>query len=99
MYVEEHGGACCGICHLYDFPRFANVENIKELKWEIRGIILDKGRGVAIECVITNRQKQWAPILRKIGFKKVFQWKNPNSGNTCNQYILNTRQVRMSDLK
>lgn len=33
LYIEEHGGSCCGIRHLYYFPSIFGVELEERVKW------------------------------------------------------------------
>ena len=99
MY-DYHGGGCCGISHVYNFPATVDEawlnremrEAIEDVEQEAQERVEDedlkkwKGKfGHAIEVCLTDDQMMvWAATLKKKGFKLGLRWLNDNSGNYCN---------------
>lgn len=110
MWIEEHGGECCGIRHLHEFePR--NEDSLKRLDKCIQSVKnefqenldYDEMRGPpqgAIEVVLTDGQMQlWWSALKTRGFRQVVRFKNSNSGNYCNVLYLTFGQPRGKNRK
>ena len=105
MSVNEHGGYCCGISHVYDFPPAADEtwlnREINDAISDIRGSWEDsegedfKGNfGHLIEVALTDSQMEvWAPTLKKKGFKLAHRFRNSNSGNVVNVLTYATRRA------
>lgn len=51
-------------------------------------------KGLCIEAVINDHQRQWEKPLLAVGFEKVFSFVNQNSGNTCYVYLLDTSKMK-----
>ncbi len=102
MDIEPHGGFCCGITHLYNFPSTGVSEASradKIAKWvaAAKKVYKDDGAKVgpdwhsAIEAVINEIQlDNWRKPLEANGFKEVFSFHNSNSGNRCYVFYLET---------
>lgn len=100
MTVSYHGGECCGISHVHDFPMRADAvwldRQINRATKEVQEGAQDRvdedslepwrGKfGHAIEVCLTDDQMiVWAETLKKKGFKLGLRWLNDNSGNYCN---------------
>lgn len=100
MSYSYHGGECCGISHVHDFPDRANArwldDQIDLAISEVEDAAIDRAYfdgekkrrgkfGHAIEVVLTDDQMiVWAETLKKKGFKLGLRWLNDNSGNYCN---------------
>lgn len=100
MSYFDHGGNCCGISHVYNFPARADAAWLDcEIELATEGILLDnediaeergqkhwRGKfGHAIEiCLTDDQMKEWSPTLKAKGFKLGLRWLNDNSGNYCN---------------
>lgn len=91
-----HGGDCCGIQHIWDFPDRPNKTAITDFQDCI------KTSGIASEVVLTSLQKTtknpntskcWDDVLRECGFKEVFSFINPNTGNVLHVYYHSTKEV------
>lgn len=109
MYTDDHGGACCGLSHLHEFPARADIDLVKrkierELVELSRAAAYDyegadekipwKVFGHAIEVVLTDAQMQvWSQDLKKFGFKLCYRWKNDNSGNHCNLLMWSSKKT------
>jgi len=99
MY-DYHGGGCCGISHVSNFPTRLDEEWLyREMQEAVEetesgaryavqegGLKKWKGKfGHAIEVCLTDDQMVvWAETLKKKGFKLGLRWLNDNSGNYCN---------------
>lgn len=88
LCVNEHGGNCCGILHLYDFEDCSDTKALEELReGEGYEALFDHPR-LLIEVVLTDQQIKHMPKtvreLKKRGFVLVSRIKNPNSGNFIN---------------
>lgn len=108
MYTSEHGGDCCGITHLHDFPctGMSEKDRIERLRSEIKDLVTPEfpplsgksGFLHAVEAVlITSQLPMWERPLRKVGFRPVFSFKNGNSGNICTVFYLCARFRRRGD--
>lgn len=99
--LKYHGGECCGLTHVYDFPYFNKQrgENLKEvINRDISRNALDefnfddyKGESLLFnhcyEAVLTDHQLAtgWDKFLKGMGFKHERRWFNSNSENHCNR--------------
>jgi hypothetical protein len=100
MTFEDHGGGCCGIRHISEFPDDEDLRdefNVSRVKLEhklklidchVQRCIKDQGdKGVAVEAVLAKYQfRFWERALQRYGFRKVFEFLNSNSGNICRVY-------------
>lgn len=107
LELQEHGGYCCGINHLMSFPynedykgnKWVDISwddetlTPKELEFEVRRLVHDSDGG-AVEVVLTQEQTKCIPTLRRVGFKKVFEFRNPNSKNICNVFYIDKTKVK-----
>ena len=100
MSYYEHGGNCCGISHVFDFPDEADMSWLNsQILWATEEIEDENEQAVeygnrkrwrgkfghAIEVCLTDDQMVvWAATLKKKGFKLGLRWLNDNSGNYCN---------------
>jgi hypothetical protein len=105
---QAHGGDCCGMTHIHNFPYKPNAEVQKELDNIVESITeacaqegcscgcsaASPGRGL-VEIVLVDAQaKGWHSSLKKRGFRRVGRFLNSNSGNYCNIYHLAFGQPR-----
>jgi len=82
MEIRGHGGGCCGIRHIRGF--YGSVEEVRRI---LRNNLAYLPRGRAAEVVLTDNQLQrYEPLLLEEGFRKVFHFRNANSGNVCHIY-------------
>lgn len=99
---EDHGGGCCGVDHLFNFP---DLEDIEEdfgrkptLKEKIAAIEphLDRARGgETLEVVLTRQQaKVWERALQRCGFRRVMEFSNPNTNNILRMYLSTNNLVK-----
>lgn len=78
MLVANHGGRCCGVNHLWNFPADGPINPVSFLT--LKDAIARVRSGVSIEVVLTDIQSRlWAPSLVKLGFKPVFRFRNASS--------------------
>ena len=100
MSYYEHGGNCCGISHIFNFPHdadeawlnrqiFKAIEEIEsDNQWSVDEGTRTRWKGKfghAIEVCLTDDQMMvWAETLKKKGFRLGLRWLNDNSGNYCN---------------
>lgn len=106
---DDHGGGCCGRVHLFNFDgalgyygRFGTPLTFAEKKNGIRlaideawGIPRLSGRGMCVEVVLVEDQMEaWSRALTGVGFKRVFDFVNENSGNRCYVFLLDTSKVK-----
>ena len=100
MTFNYHGGECCGVSHVYDFPHRADeawlnreiFNAIDEIESDNQEAVYEGSRtrwkgtfGHAIEVCLTDDQMMvWAETLKKKGFRLGLRWLNDNSGNYCN---------------
>lgn len=107
MAAGEHGGQCCGISHVYDFPDRADknwldneVTNaFSDLERDREEYYNDNGEappwrtfGHCVEICLTDWQMGiWASTLKEYGFSLHTRWKNDNSGNYCNLLSYRTK--------
>ena len=99
MIVRNHGGGCCGIRHLSDFPvpygGVVSADQIEQLRRDIRRV----PSGRAVEVVLTDDQsRDWAPILTAFGFTPVYRFRNSNTGNLLTVYYYHNRPIPVTDL-
>lgn len=100
MLIDDHGGNCCGIKHLFYFPADYNGDRDAFLKSELEGICEyfdnyddedyspDTWQG-AVEVVLASYQlEEWRKVVEDYGFKEVFSFHNSNSGNRCHVFYL-----------
>lgn len=105
LFVDGHGGQCCGIQHLYYFPSIFGVELEERVKWiqaacmQAVDCVAERGMFLpdrdnwqcAVELVLNNEQfVEWEPAVLAAGFKQVYEFLNSNSGNTCRVYFFTT---------
>lgn len=91
--VIEHGGGCCGMTHISDFPSIVDAENKKDRAAMIDAFdeaLNDVGTNLShcIEVVLIDDQLRegWLRIIQKRGFKRVSRFRNSNSNNVCNVF-------------
>lgn len=92
MYCSEHGGDCCGRGHIVGFDRDITEKLIERELRSCQGMLQedDYTGHFCIEAVLTKGQKNLHhKKLIKLGFKEVWSFVNPNSGNTCYVYLIN----------
>lgn len=89
--VTGHGGNCCGINHLYEFPDLDDAGGKEERKAMIAAFIyalqsIGSDLRNIVEVVLTDEQLRsgWLRVVQRNGFKRVSRFKNSNSGNVCN---------------
>jgi hypothetical protein len=100
LYDNEHGGGCCGMTHLSEFPEIEDmldedyrIPTVKERSDFIRSSISSGGHKHCYEIVLTDSQlKYWRSAVRMAGFRRVNRFLNSNSGNYCNVFHLTTNQ-------
>lgn len=102
--VNEHGGGCCGIQHINEFPSSnvytpkARREMIAEAVAEAISEYDDDDRDLAdwrcaLEVVLAEYQiPGWRKPLEDSGFREVFSFLNDNSGNRCYVFYLETNK-------
>lgn len=97
LSFNDHGGECCGVIHLYDFPTFAgdfrNAEKAEEiLRNDIQEAIgmcrrsERSKRCILIEVILTEGQLKlfdglYKRLLDEFGFKQGPVWVNSNTGH------------------
>lgn len=128
--IDPHGGHCCGMLHIYNFPNATihlvesgarpitphkNVTLEEKVQW-IEGVIeqgvcnqynlydydewdnpvqeVDQEKvkkwSCLVEAVLVSAQLRiWQKALEQIGFKKVNEFHNSNSGNVCHVFHFN----------
>lgn len=99
MDVEYHGGGCCGITHIFGFgyPTEARLTALKnwladfvDRQYELEFGEYDGEFSCALEATLTDGQMvEWAPVLKKHGFKIAHRFFNSNSGNVVNVLYYN----------
>lgn len=97
MRTVNHGGGCCGVNHLCDFPAHRPITSGSLLTLEdaISGV----RPGVSIEVVLTDIQSRlWAPSLVKLGFKPVFRFRNANSNRLLTVFFFHSRPESLENL-
>ncbi len=110
MMIEEHGGSCCGVSHLWDFGPcndralreldriLASYSNTRDVYEEIDdgyGRHRQTKFGHLLEVTLTDDQMEdWAQELKKRKFKLCDRWKNDNSGNAVNLLTWKTKNSR-----
>ena len=95
MYLNSHGGKCCGITHMYGCDgsdaNFITIEAMARRLEEVKRYT-DHPSCILKEIVLTNYQMRVYPevvaAMKKAGFVRVARWKNSNSGNICNMFLL-----------
>jgi hypothetical protein len=102
---NEHSGGCCGRSHLYDLinpNNFGTLPTGAQKAQFIRQNVIDNhaanrpsGRGICVEVVLAGGQlRQWGRALQAVGFKRVMQFRNENSGNLCTVFLLDTSKMK-----
>jgi hypothetical protein len=94
MNIDEHGGGCCGMMHIYAFENGPRPYLLRLLDTQMRDWVEEnyasaageKTFNVLLEAVLTDDQMAngWAPELKQRGWKLVTRFFNSNSGNYCN---------------
>lgn len=92
--LEEHGGGCCGIRHIYGMDN-STYDEVDELIAEVDN---EEGQGNRlIEIILSSRQVGapgagmrarnpeggWPAFMQSRGFRLVSRFNNSNSGNDC----------------
>ena len=96
----SHGGGCCGIKHLRNFPT-------PDIMWQMEAekavvACLKSYPGQIIEAVLTQSQAQdkdfaWVKLLYRLGFKLKSANKNSNSQNSNFIFHLSSQPLAPSD--
>lgn len=110
MDVYSHGGECCGRLHLSDFP-WAGPSNTSiayfknRMQEPLEGYREDEpdNEKHCVEVTLVDEQatnvgssgKSWDAVLTEYGFKKVYAFRNPNSGNTVWVYLYSTNELKL----
>jgi hypothetical protein len=90
---------CCGAFILYDFPRSLyrmppddKASGIRDVKRWIGGRIKsDTGVGAFHLLILAGQQlKDLAPLVKELGFERVFSKINKNTGKECVLYARET---------
>ena len=105
----NHGGKCCGRQHLFAFddvdlqpewegPELSHRDKVEGLRqyikenWPSRPGV---NRGLGVEVVLADYQLgTWSRALTAVGFRRVFTFRNENSGNACYVYMLDTSKLK-----
>lgn len=97
---DPHGGGCCGILHISDFPdpdlEEGRVDALSEKVKEIKSFWgkYRSDESVLIEAVLTQSQaSQWHHHLEELGFKVVNSFRNTNSGRLLYIYHCNNPAI------
>lgn len=95
--MEEHGGECCGVKHVHDFD--LPERDTAALDRVLKAVCPAGNPNRLSEVVLTDGQMQqgWGPILRARGFRLVARWRNSNSGNVCNMFVMVPTELSMED--
>ena len=97
MRRVNHGGGCCGVNHLYDFPAYGAINPGSFLT--LKDAIARVRSGVSIEVVLTDIQSRlWATSLVKLGFKPVFRFRNANSNHLLTVFFFHPRPESLENL-
>ena len=97
MIVVNHGGGCCGVNHLWNFPNHIPLNHGSFLT--LKNDIARVRSGVSIEVVLTDLQSQvWAPSLVKLGFKPVFRFRNANSTRLLTVFFFHSSPESLENL-
>jgi len=92
--IKAHGGWCCGMIHVHNIPVYHPTQEAALLalcqSYVQNFTTSPRQRAVALEMIFTDTQLQggWLEALDRIGFRRTVRWRNPNSRNYCNQFIL-----------
>ena len=95
MYTRAHGGLCCGITHLLEcYGTDADVHAVEDAAKKLQEAqqYVSYPECILKEIVLTNKQMRACPnvlfAMKRAGFVRVARWKNSNSGNVCNMFLL-----------
>lgn len=102
MRVDEHGGGCCGVNHIYNFDN----STIDDLDEALREVCTTTNPNRLAEVVLSERQVTghnheddripecvrnaggWPAVLARRGFRLVSRWRNSNSGRNCYLFVM-----------
>ena len=110
LIINGHGGSCCGINHIWDFPAGYSfsatiAEKVEFIRQAVSNCLRqyadnrDRFYGefdedkwhMAIEVVLVSGQlSTWQEALLEVGFTRIYEFPNSNSGNTCYIFMLTT---------
>lgn len=100
MRYYPHGGDCCGMTHIFNFPK---CRDKNEMEFNLR-IVMERAmlkqvhededdsdgsdRVHLYEAVLIQQQldQGWKDVVEEYGFECVNRFVNENSGNTCYVY-------------
>lgn len=102
LWIESHGGHCCGINHIYGFEdvdlvgwahqmerRVTLADKVRFIENCIRSVYGEKPRRMALEAVLADFQfHDWEKALQRVGFRRVFSFVNSNTGRDIRVYYL-----------
>lgn len=96
---EDHGGGCCGMTHVYEFPdlktdctekgnREAAIDGFLSTVTQTDTRHYANTGSHLYEVVLLDSQLRsgWLYVLQKAGFRRVSRFLNSNSGNICNVF-------------
>lgn len=90
IFTGSHGGECCGITNIYNFPVYSEEARL-DVERQINSICRNRPSGL-IEIVLIDRQLGpaggWAAAIEDFGFVLVSRFLNSNHGNWCNVFHL-----------
>lgn len=97
--IEDHGGDCCGVKHVYGFVRPDQHDAVESLDRVLEAVCPADNPNRLSEVVLTDDQMEegWGPILRARGFRLVVRWRNSNSDNVCNMFVMVPTELSMED--
>lgn len=97
MRTANHGGGCCGVNHLWNFPNHIPLNHGSFLT--LKNDIAKVRSGVSIEVVLTDIQSRvWAPSLVKLGFKPVFRFRNANTTRLLTVFFFHSSPESLENL-
>lgn len=90
MNFTHHGGDCCGRCHIFGFEEYDDEDCLPTVQ-DFRDAVKASGN-LCIEVVLTRDQidhgtfcggGRMIDAVLDAGFREVFSFRNPNTGNEC----------------
>lgn len=91
LFIDDHGGECCGITHLHNFWDVSPGDTFYHVDGILKDIRSDKNLPHLVEVVLNSPQKVGGKREKAIldhGFKLVNSFRNGNSNNMCYIYHL-----------